>query len=110
MRNNGEQAQASAQADKDLSIKANDGRALAKEARRQQYEKEKKIKENASVAGSGLHACKEGLLDELRVKVKQGWCPTKTMDRHGLTALQWAAGGTLPLAHYSSAFLSTVSF
>ena len=68
-----------------------------KEARRLGFGQAKgktRARENASTAGTGLHAAKEGLLDSLKAKVEtEGWEPQAVVDRHGLTALQWAAGG-----------------
>ena len=51
--------------------------------------------ENASVAGSGLYHAKHGDLESLRALVegKKRWDAAAVRDRHGLTALQWAAGG-----------------
>jgi ankyrin repeat protein len=40
-----------------------------------------------------LHAAKEGLFDVLKAKIDGGSNPNDVVDRHGLTALQWAAGG-----------------
>eukprot|EP00729_Bicosta_minor_P004036 gene4036-6101_t len=68
-----------------------------KEARRLGFGQAKgktRARENASTPGTGLHAAKEGLLEVLKSKVEnEGWEPKLTVDRHGLTALQWAAGG-----------------
>lgn len=51
--------------------------------------------ENASVPSSGLHHAKHGDLASLRVLIEggRGWDASAVRDRHGLTALQWAAGG-----------------
>lgn len=58
--------------------------------------------ENASIPGNGLHHAKRGDLGLLRVMVEEReWDPSATRDRHGLTALQWAAGsGHLEVVEY----------
>jgi hypothetical protein len=38
-------------------------------------------------------ACKTGDLAAVQLKVALGWNAKSMVDRHGLTALQWAAGG-----------------
>lgn len=49
--------------------------------------------ENASTPGTGLHYAKNGDLASFRLLVEERWDPCAVRDRHGLTALQWAAGG-----------------
>ena len=50
--------------------------------------------EDAGDPDSGLFSAKEGRLGELKERVdRDGWQVSRTFDKHGLTALQWAAGG-----------------
>ena len=58
--------------------------------------------ENASLPGDGLHYAKHGDLATLREMVEErGWDASAARDRHGLTALQWAAGaGHLEVVEY----------
>ena len=41
----------------------------------------------------GLSACASGDLSGVRRLVDSGWCAAHAVDKHGNTALQWAAGG-----------------
>ena len=50
--------------------------------------------ESAEDEASGLFMAKHGMLVELRELAARGeWCPHSARDRHGIRALQWAAGG-----------------
>ena len=44
-------------------------------------------------AVGGLSACAAGDLDTARRLASEGWAATHAVDKHGNTALQWAAGG-----------------
>ena len=73
------------------AVEAGDWEAM-KAAKRRQWTVP--ARENASKPGCGLHFAKEGLLCDLRQLVAAGqWDADAVTDKHGLTALQWAAGG-----------------
>eukprot|EP00049_Salpingoeca_infusionum_P010523 m.181856 g.181856 ORF g.181856 m.181856 type:complete len:1185 (-) comp14664_c0_seq2:244-3798(-) len=49
-------------------------------------------RESAFNADHGLYAARVGDLNRLRELCASGWDPHHTVDKHGLTSLQWAAG------------------
>eukprot|EP00041_Stephanoeca_diplocostata_P027911 m.779038 g.779038 ORF g.779038 m.779038 type:complete len:1064 (+) comp23276_c1_seq6:299-3490(+) len=93
---------ASTTSDKAKSRAAQRNRAKMKAERKSQFNGKKPGKnmvENANNTQSGLYAAKMGDVDAVRKKMLEKtpsgdpmWDPKTAVDRHGLTALQWAAG------------------
>lgn len=75
--------------------------AVTKAARRQGWRKAFRKVESSVDPSSGLAMARRGDLEGLRGLVSAGWDAGEMADKHGLTALQWAAGeGHLVVVEY----------